>query len=299
MYGILTDDADLAREGVGDVAYYLADRVSGRRDAPLPGAVNSVACWGDTATVREAPERAAVAADGTRATPDAEGHYWGTVCPTDPDYRGALLERAEAVGAVGDVRLTTLGFPGDAYCRCDRCEALFAASDHDGRVAWRTDAMTGFVADAADRVPGDLVATLYPDPYPGNLRERAGLDPRALAPHVDGFLVPLCGSGYPTTYWVESLARGFARETEDLDASLTVQLSAGGMDPDRLVGLGRRVCPHADATVFGTRPSDADAVREAVRRLETLDGSNSDSTVDAGEVRRSTDRRAAGPNQTP
>ena len=290
-FGVLTDDPDLAREGPGDLACYLAEDVGGRRRDPLADAINSVACWGDTATVSDDPDRAAVAADGTRATPEAEGHHWGTVCPTDPDYREALLDRIERVGAVGDVRLTTLGFPGDAFCRCERCDRLFAASHRGDRVEWRTDTITRFVADAADRVDGELVATLYPDPYPGNLRERAGLDPDALAAHADGFLVPLCGVGYATTYWVESLARGFAREVDGLDATLTVQLSADGVDPDRLVGLARRVGPHADAVVFGTHRADVDAVRGAIRRLSEADGSASD--------RRAAPAPAPDPNQTP
>ncbi|WP_123537261.1 hypothetical protein [Halosimplex salinum] len=267
MYGILTADADLAREGVGDRTYYFADRVSGARRDPLPGVVNSVACWGDTATVRESPDRAAVDADGTRATPEAEGHHWGTVCPTDSDYRATTLDRVEAAGAVGDVRLTTLGFPGDSFCHCDRCDRLFAESEHDDRTDWRTAVITDFTAEAAESADGDVMATLYPDPYPGALRERAGLDPAALADHVDGFLVPLCGAGYETTYWVESLARGFASEVDGLDASLTVQLSASGVEPDRLVGLARQVEAHADGVVFGAHRTDEALSRDVLDRL--------------------------------
>lgn len=268
MYGILTADRDLGRAEVGDVTHFFADSVDGTRREPLSGAVNSVACWGDTATVRDEPERAAVTADGTRATPVTEGHHWGTVCPTDPDYRDGLLER---VGAVGDVRLTTLGFPGSSFCHCKRCERQFDASDHEDRDAWRTAVITDFVADATERVEGDLLATLYPDPYPGNLRERAGLDPAALAPVVDGFVVPLCGVGYGTTYWVESLARGFARELEGLEADLTIQLSADSVDADRLVGLTRQLEAHADTIVYGTYPDDAAVVREVIRRVSEAD----------------------------
>ncbi|USZ74966.1 hypothetical protein NGM07_16190 [Halorussus vallis] len=245
--------------------------MSGRRAAPLDGAINSVACWGDTAVVRDDPSRAAVTAEGTRTTPDAEGHHWGTVCPTDPDYRAALLDRIEAVGAAGAVRLTTPGFPGVEFCRCERCERQFAASDRDDRVAWRTETITRFVRQASNRVSGNLVITLYPDPYPGNLRERTGLDPRELDSHVDGFLVPLCSISYETTYWVESLARGFARELEELDASLTIQLSASEAEVDRLVDVTRQVDPHADAVVYGTHEEDVDAIREVVRRCRTAE----------------------------
>lgn len=267
MYGILTDDRDLARADIGDHTYFFTEYVDGRSQVPLEGTINSVACWGDTGTVRDEPERAAVDADGTRATPDSEGHHWGTVCPSDPDYREGLLERIELAGTVGDVRLTTLGFPGDSFCHCDRCDRRFDASEFQNRDAWRTEVVTEFVADAETRVEGDLLATLYPDPYPGNLRERAGLDPHALAAHVDGFLVPLCGPGYETVYWVESLARGFARELEDLDASLAIQLSGAEIEPDRLAGVTRRIEPYADEIVYGTYPDDAETVRETIRLL--------------------------------
>ncbi|WP_255191499.1 hypothetical protein [Natronobeatus ordinarius] len=269
MYGYLTDDADLAQAGVGDVTYYLTDQVSGRRQPPLEGVVNSVACWGDTETVRDQPDRAAVAADGTRATPEARGQDWGTVCPTDPDYREAVLERIAAIGATGDVRLTTLGFPGEDFCHCERCDRLFADSAHDSREAWRVDVITEFVAEAADRVEGDLIATLYPDPYPGALRERTGVDPHALAPHVDGFLVPLCGAGYATTYWVESLAKGFDSELEDLEADFVVQLSTDGVAVDRLVELTGRLeaAVDVDAVVFGTYGSGSEKLRDVVGRL--------------------------------
>ncbi|MDG5819109.1 hypothetical protein [Natronococcus sp. A-GB7] len=265
MYAILTDDSELARAGVGDRSYYFAEYVDGRRQEPLEGAVSSVACWGDTATVRDEPGRAAVDGDGTRATPDAEGHHWGTVCPTDPDYREGLLERLG--GIEGDVRLTTLGFPGAGFCRCERCDRRFEESEWAERDAWRTDVLTTFVAEAATRVDGELSATLYPDPYPGSLRERAGLEPERLATHVDAFLVPLCDPGYGTSYWVESLARGFARRLEGLEVSLSIQLSGAEIDPGRLADVTRRVRPHADEIVYGTYPEDLETVREAIERL--------------------------------
>lgn len=274
MHGVLTSSPALVREDLGDFAHFVADDVSGRRSDPLDGAINAVACWGDTGVVRDDPERAAVAADGTRATPDAEGHHWGTVCPTDPDYRAALLDRIEAVGAAGDVRLTTVGFPGTEFCRCSRCDREFAASDYDDRVAWRTETITQFVRAASDRVAGDLVVTLYPDPYPGNLRERAGLDPESLAPLVDGFLVPLCGIGYETTYWVESLARGFGSELGGLDARLTVQLSASDADADRLVDVTRQVDPHVDRVVYGADEETVDTVREVLCQRRTAEPSS-------------------------
>lgn len=266
MFGVLTDDRALARTGVGQVTHYLVDDVSGDRRPPMEGVYNAVACWGDSATVRDDPDRAAIDADGNRASSATDGHHWATVCPTDPLYRDEMLDRLEAVGRVGDVRLSTIGFPGDGFCRCARCNRRFEESRFEERETWRVDVITDFVSDASDRIDGDLIVTLYPDPYPGNLRERTGVDPHELAPHVDGFLVPLCGIGYETVYWVETLARGFARTLEPYDASLAVQLSTGGIDPNRLVDLARQVEPHADDVVFGTHGTDVDTVREVIRR---------------------------------
>ncbi|OVE85293.1 hypothetical protein [Natronolimnobius baerhuensis] len=267
MYGVLTDDRELAQAGVGDRPHFFAEAVDGTRREPLEAAINAVACWGDTATVRDDPTRAAVTADGVRATPDARGHHWGTVCPSDSEYREALLERIERVGSVGDVRLTTVGVPGASFCHCERCDHAFDESDHTDRGVWRAALITAFVADAAERVTGDLLVTLYPDPYPGHLRERTGLEPAALEPHVDGFVVPLCGVGYGTTYWVESLAQGFASELEGLDVPLTIQLSAADTEADRLAELTQQLEPYADRFVYGTHPDDAATVRDVIRRL--------------------------------
>lgn len=266
MYGVLTDDPDLARQGVGQVTHYMVDDVSGERRAPMDGVFNAVSCFGDSATVSSHPDRAAVDADGNRATRAADGHHWATVCPTDPTYRVELLDRLETVARVGDVRLSTVGFPGDDFCRCDRCVSEFEESVFTDRTAWRTSAITDFVTEAADRIDGDLLVTLYPDPYPGNLRKRTGVDPRELAPHVDGFLVPLCDIGYETMYWVETLVRGFERLLEPTGTPFTVQLSTAGIDPERLLDLTRRVTAHADHVVFGTYGADVDAVSDVIRQ---------------------------------
>ncbi len=271
MYGVLTSNSTLVREDIGSVAYYIADEVSGRRRAPIEGIINSVACWGDTKAVRDDPSRAARTEGGTRALPTVDGHHWGTVCPTDPDYRMELLDRIEAVGNIGAVRLTTPGFPGSEFCRCDRCERQFATSAFDDWQAWRTETITQFVREASTRVDGDLIVTLYPDPYPGNLRERTGLNPQRLVPHVDGFLVPLCSISYETTYWVESLAGGFARELGDFDVSLMIQLSASEATIERLVDITRQIDPYADAVVYGTDEDDVDAIREVIHHCRTAE----------------------------
>lgn len=268
MYGLLTDDPTIATDSITEKAYYMTDRVSGQRSPPVENAINSVACWGDTAAVESQPERAAVSRTGERALPSTPGHHWGTICPTDPDYRSELLDRLEAVGAVGDVRLTTLGFPGESHCHCPRCTRQFERSPHRTRAEWRQSVITNFVGEAEDRIDGRVVATLYPDPYPGRLRERAGLDLVALDEYVDEFLVPLCAQRYETTYWVEALARGFADRIADLDATLSVQLAADGVDTERLVTITRQLDQLVDTVVFGIPDGTVDTLETVLERVD-------------------------------
>ncbi len=266
MYGILTSEKALVDAFADAVVHYSTDDVSANKRPPLENVINTVACWGDTAAVRADPSLAAQTADTTRAEPETEGHHWGTVCPTNETYRTTLLERISTVGGVGALRLTTPGFPGTQFCRCESCERKFNASDIDDWQAWRARTITQFIRDVRSHCTDELYVTAYPDPYPGNLRGRTGLDPKELAALVDGFVVPLCSISYETTYWVESLARGFARELDALDIPLTVQLSASNVRVDRLVDVTRQISPYADSVIYGTTTDTAEVVREVIRQ---------------------------------
>lgn len=70
---------------------------------------------------------------------------------------------------------------------------------------------------------------------------------------------------------METLARGFATALDGLDVPLTVQLSTGDADADRLADLTRMVEPHADAVVYGTHRADLETVRETIRRRQEAD----------------------------
>lgn len=111
------------------------------------------------------------------------GDDWDYVCPIDDTYREGVLEMVSDAAAVNeDLRLNDIGFPRGEYCDCDGCTRRFEASDHDDRVRWRQQVVTEFVAEAHDRVPGELYLTVYPDPYPGHLERRSGVNVDALAP---------------------------------------------------------------------------------------------------------------------
>jgi len=262
VYGIVTRNAEEVEWSEFDRGFYEVKDVTGRAAEPISAATNMVSCFGDNAAVRERPDLAAVNADGDPATRERPYFDWSYVCPTQPDYRAGLLETiADCAAANGDVRLDDVGFPREGYCRCDRCDRLFADGDHADRADWRASVIAGFVADAADRIPGRLSLTVYPDPYPGHLRERAGLDLDALAAHVDEFVVPLYDTAYGTTYWLEVIASGFA---DRLDAPLAIELYAVEVEVDALVHAAEVAEAYADEVLFGY---DAGNARAAIRRL--------------------------------
>ncbi len=124
----------------------------------------------------------------------------------------------DCVDANEDVRLDDVGFPRAEYCHCGICERSFEESEYEDRFEWRASVITEFVAEAADRIPGRVFHTL-PDPYPGHLYERAGIDLEAISEYVDEFVVPL----YDTAY---GRPTGSRPSPEDSRAHSTVRLAS-------------------------------------------------------------------------
>ncbi|WP_123534534.1 alpha-amylase family protein [Halosimplex salinum] len=263
MYGVVTRNEPELEWAEFDRGFYEVKDVTGRAAEPVENAVNMVSCFGDNKAAADNPDLVPLSDEGEPATRDRPYFDWAYVCPTHERYREGLLEIVEDAAAVSpDVRLDDVGFPREEYCHCDRCEAAFADSDFDDWRAWRANVITEFVAEARERVPGDLYLTLYPDPYPGHVYDRAGLDVDALAEYVDEFVVPLYDMAYSTTYWLEILARGFV---DELDAPFTIELYAVEVDIDDLVHATEVAAEYAESVCFGY---DASNARATVRRLE-------------------------------
>jgi hypothetical protein len=167
----------------------------------------------------------------------------------------------EAAGVSGDVRLDDVGFPRAEYCHCDRCLDRFAESDYDDWTAWRSAIITEFVAAARERVPGDLSLTLYPDPYPGHLAARTGIDLDAVGDDVDEFVVPIYDTAYGTTYWLEVLASAFA---DRLSTPFAIELYAVHVEVENLVDAAEVAADYGDGVIFGY---DASNGRAAIRRM--------------------------------
>ena len=262
MYGVVTRNVEELAWEEFDVGFYEVKDVTGRASEPVAEGINMVSCFADNAVAEADPELVPVSESGERATRDRPYFDWDYVCPSHEAYREGLLEIvAEAAAVRPDVRLDDVGFPREEYCHCDRCERAFAESDRDDWRAWRASVITDFVAAARERIPGDLYVTLYPDPYPGHIYDRAGLDVDALAEHVDEFVVPLYDMAYSTTYWLEVLAKGFV---DELDRPFSVELYAVNVDVDDLVHATEVAAEYGERVLFGY---DASNARATVRRM--------------------------------
>ena len=263
MYGHITRHAGELDWGEFERVFYEVKDASGAQREPAEGAVNALSCFGDNAAARDDPSLVPVDGEGRPATAERPYFDWSYVCPSRDAYREGLLALVDrCVEASPDLRLDDVGFPRAEYCRCDVCEERFAASDHDDRRTWRAEVITSFVEAAAERVPGDLSMAVHPDPYPGHLRDRSGIDLDALAGAVDELVVPLYDTAYGTTYWIEALASGFV---DAFAGRVGVELYAVDVDVDALVRATRVAAGYGDAVYFGYDASNAVA---ALRRMQ-------------------------------
>ena len=261
MYGAVTRNEEELSWGEFDRTCYEMKDVTGRATEPAADGINMISAFGDNAAVEGNPEVASVSAGGELATRERTYFDWSYVCPTHDEYRRGILEMvADAAEAREDVRLDDVGFARPEYCHCDRCDRRFADSDHDDRDAWRAGVIAEFVREARERVPGDLLLTLYPDPYPGHLLERSGIDVETLEHHVDEFVVPLYDTAYGTTYWLEVIASAFA---DRVSTRLSLELYAVKVDLDDLVHAMEVAEAYADTVFLGY---DASNARAAIRR---------------------------------
>ena len=262
MYGIVTRNEEELDWPEFDRGFYEVKDVTGRTAAPTDAGVNMISCFGDNATAEADPDLVPVDTEGNPATRERPYFDWAYICPSRESYREGLLEMiADTAAVTGDLRLDDVGFPRGEYCHCEVCERRFEESDIEDRYDWRASVITGFVAEAVDRIPGRSYLTLYPDPYPGHLYERAGLDLEALADHVDEFVVPLYNTNYGTTYWLEVIASGFA---DLLDAPFSVELYAIDIDIDDLIHAAEVVGEYGESVLFGYESANA---RGALRRM--------------------------------
>ncbi|PCR90811.1 hypothetical protein [Natrinema ejinorense] len=262
MYGVVTRNAEEVRWPEFDRGFYEVKDVTGRSAEPIADGVNMVSCFGDNAAADADPSLVPVDDMGRPADRERSYFDWAYICPTRADYREGLLEVIDdCVAENEDVRLDDIGFPRAEYCRCGVCEQEFEASGYDDRMAWRASVITDFVAEAVEHIPGTVYMTLYPDPYPGHLYERAGIDLAAIEEYVDEFVVPLYDTAYGTTYWLETIAKGFESA---LETPFNIELYAVNVDVDDLIHATEVAEEYANGVFFGYEASNG---RAALRRM--------------------------------
>lgn len=263
MYGIVTREPESVTWEWFDRGFYEVKTVAGARTDPIPEAVNMISCFGDNEVAKADRSLLAMDDQGNRATWERQYFDWAYVCPSVDDYREQLLDLvAEASSVHPDVRLDDVGFPREEYCHCERCETRYDQGVYEDYGAFRAETITSFVAEAADRISGRTYLTLYPDPYPGHLYDRNGLDIDAIEPYVDEFVVTLYDTYYGTTYWLESLAKGFQSR---LSTPFSIEVYAADVELDSLVHAAEVAENYAKDVYFGY---DAANARAAIRRLE-------------------------------
>jgi len=262
MYGLITRHPAEVGWGGFDRTFFEVKDASGTQREPAAGAVSALSCFGDNAAARADPSLVPVDDEGRPATAERPYFDWSFVCPSRDAYREGLLALVDhCVEVSPDVRLDDVGFPRAEYCHCEVCETRFSESDHDEWTDWRAEVVTWFVEAVAERVPGELSMAVHPDPYPGHLRSRSGVDLAALADVVDELVVPLYDTAYGTTYWLEALASGFA---DRFPGRVGVELYAVDVDVDALIRATTVAREYADCVYFGY---DASNARAALRRM--------------------------------
>lgn len=267
MYGVVTRNEEEIEWDDFGIGFYEVKDVSGRAAEPLSDAVNMVSCFGDNTAANSDPELVPINEDGTLATREQPYFDWGYICPTHDKYRNGLLEIIEDSAAVNDaVRLDDVGFPREGYCRCDRCQRQFDTSTAETWQSWRDDIITEFVETATALIPGRTYFTLYPDPYPGHLSERSGINVERIAKYVDEFVIPLYDIHYGTTYWLETIVKGFQSRIDSIerDVDISVELYAVDVDVDDLIHATEVADAYSTNVYFGYDASNAVA---ALRRM--------------------------------
>jgi hypothetical protein len=195
---------------------------------------NDVTCFCDAKAIREDPSIVAVSKNGPALRRNREINVpFDFVCPTNPEYRGKVLDYIEGLGGekIQGVTLNLYHFPEEEFCVCPRCVELWRQSGLNW-TEWRAQTITDFLKEAKRLVKGAFAVEMYPDPVLA--KERFGIDFEHIAELVDYFHVPLSSRDYFTNYWVDLLARDFLKV---LRKPVVVELSAEMLNDEKAEAL--------------------------------------------------------------
>ncbi|MDI3328619.1 MAG: hypothetical protein QJR06_08705 [Alicyclobacillaceae bacterium] len=227
-------------------AFWEVKDVGGARRDPVPGSIPMVSCFADNRTAKAHPDWVQVGPGGERATRDQPYFDWDCLCPSRPEVEelalGWVREALEQSGS-RSFRLDDVTFAREGYCRCPACEEAASRKGLDWET-YRLHRLEEFVRRCRPLVADTLYFTLYPDPYPGHLERRFGIDVDRLKKWVDVFVVPIYDLAYSTTYWLEVLAQGFRDRLGGHPWFL--ELYGLGVELERLVKAARVGAAYAD-----------------------------------------------------
>lgn len=244
-FGIVSRYRDhLARFRFG---FYEIKDVGGAWHDPVPDTIPMVSCFGDNRVARAHPDWVQMGPGGMRATRDAPYFDWAALCPTRPEVRTMALDwlAKSRPGPLG-LRLDDVTYARDHFCQCPVCTAE-AGRRGVSLERLHQQILAEFVASVRARIPGPCYFTCYPDPYPGHLERRYGLDLEALAPHVDAWVVPIYDLAYSTTYWLEVLASAWR---DRVAGTLLIELYGLKVPESALAKAIRVASAYADGVVI-------------------------------------------------
>ncbi len=243
-FGVLTRYR--AHADAFDLTFWEAKGVAGAQSSPPGNAIPTVSAFADNRVAREHPDWVQVGPQGQRGDRSTQYFDWSTLCPTrDAVFELALGWAAQAASSRG-LRLDDVSYAREGYCQCPACTQAIAA-DGGAADAFRTERIAQFVRAVRSVITGKLLLTLYPDPYPGHLPRRFGVDPGRLGDSVDTFVVPIYDLSYSTTYWIETLAQGFR---DLLTRPFLIELYGLGVPEERLIKAARVAWAYADGVVI-------------------------------------------------
>ncbi len=231
-----------------DVGYYEVKDVSGVWHDPVPGTIPMVSVFGDNRQAKRHPEWVQVGPNQERATRDAKFFDWDALCPSRPDVFSLGVEWVkDALAKSGQktIRLDDVTYAREGFCQCPACleESARRGLTAD---AYRSERLAEFVA-AVREVAERVEMTLFPDPLPGHLERRFGIDLSRLAPYVDRFVVPIYDLHYATTYWLEVLAQGFS---ELLQRPFFIELYSLKVPEDAVVHAAEVASAYAEGVLL-------------------------------------------------
>lgn len=207
-----------------------------------------VSIFGDNRVASDHPEWVQQGPDGVPATRHARYFDWDAICPShDAVFETGMQWVKDALAASNQsiIRLDDVTYAREGYCQCTACLARTRQLGGTWESA-RAARLVEFVGLVTELTP-HVEMTLYPDPIPGHLFSRFGLDIGRLAPLVETFVVPLYDMHYATTYWLEILAQGFQ---EMLPGRWLVELYGLGVQEEALLHAAQVVSAYADGVVI-------------------------------------------------